>query len=57
MLCQKIKISFLWDTNKLTLFFVITIFLYSVCILHIGNLLIFFVIVLETKKIDLLILI
>ena len=54
---KKIKISFLWDKNQLTLFSVITIFLYSVYILHIGNLLILFVIVLETKKIDLLILI
>ena len=49
--CQKInKLSFLCDAKKLIPFFVNHNFLYSVFTLHIVNMLIFFVVVLETKK-------
>ena len=49
---QKInKLSFLCDTKKINFVFLcITIFLYSVFTLHFVSMLIFFVVVLETKK-------
>ena len=50
--CQKInKISFACDTLKLIQFLCIKNFLYSVFTLHIGSMLIFLIVVLETKKI------
>ena len=49
--CQKLnKISFLCDTKKFISFFVHHIFFIFSFTLHIGSMLIFFVVVLETKK-------